>query len=162
MFNLAIQQAQKQIFLLDQSRLKFDSMQTLPWHKKNISIVFTVLSFCCVWLTGSHKKSPRWAYKLWKIHALQVFKTWLINFNYTSCGMNAGKMSGLFDMFIWQYTKLANIWSGPNVARVDIGWNVRHVWLWLYGYNWIRSQKLTFHFHQATLRQDQMMTLRWM
>ena len=37
-----------------------------------------------------------------------------------------GEMLGLSNMFIWQYTKLANIWS--EKCLVDVGWNVGTVW----------------------------------
>ena len=44
----------------------------------------------------------------------------------TNVGWMLGEMWGTFNMFIWQYTKLANIWS--DKCLVDVGWNARTFW----------------------------------
>ena len=92
-----------------QCRVMFYSNQTLPRHRSNISVVFTISGSCRVRLTGSHDKSPAWACVLWKIDSLKVFKNLF--------SLHAVSMSGPFDMFIFS----SYIWS--DKCRVHVKWN---------------------------------------
>ena len=78
----------------------------------NPAITYTKRARCCARLTGSHDKSPgpvgmrimrdKSFVSLWN-------ETGLVTRPHEA--RMSVKISGPFDMFIWQYTKLANIWS---------------------------------------------------